>query len=145
MLDRSFINKEYPPVTFEVEKQRLRFFSKATGQTDPVYFDEAAARDAGYPGILAPPTFLATVPMEQDNPFAYLDDLKVDIGRILHGDQHYCYLAPIYAGDTITMTSRIADMFDKKGGQLQFCCIKSTFTNQHNALVATLEASFVVR
>ncbi|GIT40860.1 MAG: hypothetical protein Ct9H300mP9_7100 [Candidatus Neomarinimicrobiota bacterium] len=35
MLERSLIGKTYPPVVFEVEKQRLRFFAKATGQTDP--------------------------------------------------------------------------------------------------------------
>ena len=40
MLDRSLINKTYPPIIFDVEKQRVKFFSKATGQTDPVYFDE---------------------------------------------------------------------------------------------------------
>ena len=37
---------------------RLRFFAKAIGETDPVYTDDAAARDAGYPDLPAPPTFL---------------------------------------------------------------------------------------
>ena len=44
MLDRSFINKTYPPIIFDVEKQRVKFFSKATGQTDPIYFDEDVAK-----------------------------------------------------------------------------------------------------
>ena len=54
MLDRSLINKNYPTVKFDVEKQRLKFFAKATGQTDPIYFDEIIAREKGFPSILAP-------------------------------------------------------------------------------------------
>ena len=71
MLDRSLINKKYPPVVFNVKKQRLKFFAKATGQTDPVYFDELIAKEKGYPTILAPPMFLTTVGHEQDNPYQY--------------------------------------------------------------------------
>ena len=65
MLDRSFINKTYPPIIFDVEKQRVKFFSKATGQTDPIYFDEDVAKKKGFPSLLAPPTFLTTVIHEQ--------------------------------------------------------------------------------
>ncbi len=43
MIDRSFIGHEFAPVTAEVEKGRLRFFAKATGNADPVYSDESAA------------------------------------------------------------------------------------------------------
>ena len=49
MLDRSFINKTYPPIIFDVEKQRVKFFSKATGQTDPIYFDEDVAKKKWLP------------------------------------------------------------------------------------------------
>ena len=72
MLDRSLINKTYPPIEFDVEKQRVKFFSKATGQTDPIYFDETIAREKGFPSILAPPTFLTTVGYEQEDSYQYL-------------------------------------------------------------------------
>ena len=57
MLNKSLINKSYPPVEFDIEKQRVKFFSKVTGQTDPVYFDEKAAQKKGYPSLLAPLLF----------------------------------------------------------------------------------------
>ena len=50
MIDRRYIGHALPPFQVDVEKGRLRFFAKATGQTDPVYLDDAAARDAGHPG-----------------------------------------------------------------------------------------------
>ena len=77
MLERSLIGKTYPPVVFEVEKQRLRFFAKATGQTDPVYIDETAAKKKGHPSLLAPPTFLTIIGMEQEKPYQYLTDLNI--------------------------------------------------------------------
>ena len=55
MIDRRHIGLELPPQTAEIEKGRLRFFAKATGQTDPVYTDEDAAIAAGYPSLPAPP------------------------------------------------------------------------------------------
>ena len=54
MLDRSLINKTYPLSIFDIEKQRVKFFSKATGQTDPVYFDEDAAKEKGFLPYLFP-------------------------------------------------------------------------------------------
>jgi len=44
MLDQTLIGRVLTPHTAEVEKSRLRFFAKATGQDDPVYLDEAVAR-----------------------------------------------------------------------------------------------------
>ena len=55
MIDRKYIGHAMPGFDVLVEKGRLRFFAKATGQTDPVYSDEAAARAAGHPGSPVPP------------------------------------------------------------------------------------------
>ncbi|HAD10632.1 MAG TPA: MaoC family dehydratase, partial [Porticoccaceae bacterium] len=54
-MDSALINQPYPPLTVDVELWQLKFFAKAVGETDPVYFDEAAARQAGHRSILAPP------------------------------------------------------------------------------------------
>ena len=145
MLNRSLIGKKYPSVVFNVEKQRLKFFAKATGQTDPLYFDETYAVDQGHPSLLAPLTFLTTVAMEQEKPYQYLEDLNIKMGRLLHARQRYSYHAPVYAGDTITMDSKIADMYDKKEGTLQFVVFKSHFTNQKQNKVAEASSTLVVR
>jgi len=145
MLNRSLIGKKYPSVVFNVEKQRLKFFAKATGQTDPLYFDETYAVDQGHPSLLAPLTFLTTVAMEQEKPYQYLEDLNIKMGRLLHARQRYSYHAPVYAGDTITMDSEIADMYDKKEGTLQFVVFKSHFTNQKQNKVAEASSTLVVR
>ena len=145
MLDHSLIGKKYHPVIFDVEKQRLKFFAKATGQTDPIYFDESIAMEKGHPTLIAPPTFLTAVGNEQEYPYQYLNDLSIDMGRILHAGQVYNYHAPIYAGDTLTMESKILDMFEKKQGELQFVVFRSLYTNQDQTMVAESLSTIVVR
>lgn len=145
MIDRSFIGHEFAPVTAEVEKGRLRFFAKATGNADPVYSDEAAAAAAGYPALPAPPTFLFCLEMDRDDPMDFLDLLKVDLGRVLHGEQSFTYRAPVCAGDRITFRSRITDIYDKKNGALEFIVMDTECRNEKGEHVADMRRSIVVR
>ena len=145
MLNKSLINKTYPPIIFDIEKQRVKFFSKATGQTDPVYFDEDAAKEKGFPSLLVPPTFLTTVSHEQKNPYQYLDDLSIDMKNVLHAGQSYKYHHLVFAGDQITVKSKIKDIYDKKNGSLQFIEFESIFLNQNKKLIVESLSTLVIR
>ncbi|MDF2366870.1 MaoC family dehydratase N-terminal domain-containing protein [Sneathiella sp.] len=145
MIDRSHIGREFGVHTADIEKGRLRFFAKATGETNPVYFDEEAAKDAGHPTLPAPPTFLFSMDMEVPDPFEILKVMDIDLGKILHGTQEFMYHKPVYAGDTISFKSEVTDIFDKKGGALEFIVKKTSATNQKNELVAEMSRTIVVR
>ena len=145
MLNKSLINKTYPPIIFDIEKQRVKFFSKATGQTDPVYFDEDIAKEKGFPSLLAPPTFLTTVSHEQKNPYQYLHDLSINMKNVLHAGQSYKYHDLVFAGDQITMESKIKNMYDKKNGSLQFIEFESIFLNQNKKLTVESLSTLVIR
>ena len=145
MIDRRHIGHQLPPFQVEVEKGRLRFFAKATGQTDPVYIDEAAARDAGHPGLPVPPTFLFCLEMEAPNPAAIRELLGMDYRSLLHGEQGFSYHAMAYAGDTLSFRQRIDDIYDKKNGALEFVVRKTHVSNQRGELVAELRCVTVVR
>jgi len=145
MLDKSFIGHQFATFEVEVEKGRLKFFAKATGATDPIYTDEAAARDVGYPALPAPPTFSWVLYQESPEFLPVLDVLNIDIAKVLHGAQEFECLAPICAGDTIRVESGISDMFAKKGGALEFVIMEQRFTNQHDVLTARATCTLVVR
>lgn len=133
-----------PPSTVLVERGRLRLFAKATGQDDPVYVDEAAARAAGHPDLPVPPTFLFGLELEMPDPFAWITDLGVDMTQVLHGTQSFAYDAMAYAGDTLTATSTITDVYSKKGGALEFVQRRTAVTRDGEP-VATLDQTIVVR
>ncbi len=145
MLDKSKIGHEFPSFTVEVEKGRLRFFAKAIGETNPVYTDESAAQAAGYPAIPAPPTYMFSVDLDGPELLPIIGLLDLDIGRILHGSQEFDYLGQIYAGDSVTQQCKIVDIFDKKGGALEFVVQESSYTNQNGELVGKARQTLVYR
>ncbi len=134
-----------PAFSVPVEAGRLQFFAKATGQADPVYSDEAAARAAGHPALPVPPTFLFCLEMASPDPSAIRNLLGLDYTRLLHGEQAFTYHAMAYAGDVLHFSQRIEDIYDKKNGALEFVVRKTQVTNQHGVLIAELRGVTVLR
>ncbi len=145
MIDRRHIGTEMAPFTVEVERGRLRFFAKATGQTDPEYSDDDVARAAGHPALPVPPTFLFCLEMESPNPGAMRELLGLDYRRILHGEQGFVYHRLAHAGDRLTFHQRIVDIYDKKAGALEFIVRKTAVSNQRGEPVAELRCVTVYR
>lgn len=145
MSDQSPVGTRTPVITVPVEAGQLKFFAKATGETNPVYTDEAAARDAGYRALPAPPTFLFSLNLARPDPFGAYVALGLDLGRILHAEQAFEYVAPICAGDTITIEEVLTDVFEKKGGALSFYVFESVGTNQHGEPVVRMKNTLVHR
>ncbi len=145
MIDRKFIGYTSPRCTLEVEKGRLRQFAHAIGEQDPVYTDEAAARAAGYPSLPIPPTFLFCLEMDRPNPYGWFDEVGIPLPKVLHGEQAFTYHRMAFAGDALTFDSRITDIYDKKGGLLEFIVQDNRITNQRGELVAEFKRTIVVR
>jgi acyl dehydratase len=145
MIDKKHIGSQTVPRTVEVEMGRLKFFAKAIGETNPIYFDEQSAKEAGYRSLPAPPTFGFSIDMERENPFDEVEAIGVQLGKLLHGGQDFTYHAPICAGDSITIVSKFADIYDKKGGALEFLVQDYTLTNQNGELVAEMRRTLVIR
>ena len=146
MIDRSLIGTTLPERSIEVEKYPLRFFVETIGAEDPAHRDEAIARAAGYRSLLAPPTYVACLALLADpDPDALLRLLNVDAKKVLHGEQRFTYRHAICAGDRLRFNSRIADIYDKKNGALEFVVLDTTVTNQLDQMVVELRSIMVVR
>ena len=135
-LDKKLIGHTFKPFTTTVEAGKIRLFCKAIGEEDPIYTDEAAAKAAGYRGITAPLTFLRALQADDPNKGGLLRLLNVDIGLILHGEQHFEYFAPVVVGDKVTCQEKVVDIYDKKGGALWFVVQEMEMKDQTGKLVA---------
>jgi acyl dehydratase len=144
-VDPALIGTTFPPITMTIDAGRLRFFAKAIGETNPVYTDLDAAKAAGHPNLPVPPTFLFGIEMDSPDPFALLNALGTDLRFVLHGEQAFTYHQQAYAGDTITATPRIADVYTKKGGALEFVVKDTQLTREDGAAVATMTSILVIR
>ncbi|MBG55630.1 MAG: hypothetical protein CL935_00690 [Deltaproteobacteria bacterium] len=145
MIEKKHIGHEFRPVTLTVEVGRLKFLAKALGITEGIYVDPNAAKVAGLPGLLAPPTYPFVLEIEALELVDLVSFLGETLGKLLHGEENFTYFGPIYAGDEITVSKKITDIIDKKGGALQFVISKTEFTNQNDKKVAETLTNYVFR
>lgn len=138
MIDTKWIGHRFPTMRWEVEKGRLRFFAKAIGETRPECVDEDAAKAAGHPSLLAPPTILFSGPLDHDEVRSLLQLLGINMNNILHGEQSFTYHALIHAGDVLDFDGQITDITSKKGGALELLTREMRVINQRGVLVAVL-------
>ena len=112
-LNRAFIGRSFPAAgTFEVSREHIRRFADAIGDPNPIYRDPEAAKAAGHPDVIAPPTFLTTVGLslpDGNGPISH-PELGLDFGQVVHGEQRYVHHRPVRPGDVLTSTVTIDDI-----------------------------------
>jgi acyl dehydratase len=128
LTDRSRIGHTTTPSTHAVDGWRVRLFCRAIGEIDPLFHDPAAARRAGHPACLAPPTFLKALESEHQSGAALLELLDTPSAGVLHAEQSFEFLAPVHVGDSVEITRTVADIFDKRGGTMTFVVVDSLFS-----------------
>ena len=127
MIDRSVIGKQSAPGTITLEAASMREFARSLGETDPLYLDSDAAKAAGYADILATPTYpIAFMADSMDADLFF--ELGLAIPTIVHGEQEFEYFAPMVAGQTLSVTGKVADVWEKIGstGALDFVVLEAT-------------------
>lgn len=117
--------------TFPIEAGKVREFANAVMDDDnPIYWDADYARSKGLKAPIVPPTFVqASSFWRPPNPAGAGRNML----RVLHGEQEFDYLHPIYVGDVMTVTSRKIEEFEKtgrRGGSMTFTVYETTYTNQ---------------
>ena len=135
--DRSLYGKEHLAGPFEVTKELIQSFTRSVGETNPVFTDGDAARAAGYRGLVAPPT-LCTVLVHRVS----LPSINLKFGKMqVHAGQRVQPRAPIVAGDQLTASSHLKDVYAKTGrsGTMVFTVWETTFRNQNGEVVADVD------
>jgi acyl dehydratase len=147
MLDRSAIGCEFPTVSVTVELDAVRRFARAIGETNAVFFDEAAAHAEGYRSVPIPPTYVFCLKLAVAGPELALRSLGVEgqSGKLLHAEQSYEYVAPICAGDRISFRERVADVYEKKHGALVFVVFETLVSDAEERTMAVIRHTEVIR
>jgi len=141
--DRSLYGKEHEAGPFEVTREMIQAFSRSIGETGAVFNDEAAAQAAGYRSVVAPPT-LCTLYVRR----VELPDINLKFGRTrFHAGQRVQARAPILAGDFLTASSHLKEVYPKTGrsGTMVFIVWETTFRNQKGEVVADVQESYAAR
>jgi len=118
-LDPELIGRSYPPsAVYEVGRAKIAEFAAAIGDDSPLYRDAGAARTAGHPDVIAPPTFAIAVTLEAAMVVLDDPDIGIDYSRVVHGEQRFTHHRPIRAGDRLVATTTIAAVRSVAGNDL---------------------------
>jgi acyl dehydratase len=107
------INTDYvgrtfdPSEPYEVSRVKIAEFATAVGDSSPLCRDRAAAQAAGYPDVIAPPTFAIVVNAANGARVTHDPDLGVNYAMVVHGEQGFSYARPIHAGDVLVSQTTI--------------------------------------
>ena len=107
------INKDYLGRTFpesapyEVSRVKIAEFADAVGEPSALCRDRAAARAAGYPDVIAPPTFAIVVSAAGSAQVTRDPDLGLNYAMVVHGEQSFEHARPLHAGDVVVSQSTI--------------------------------------
>ncbi len=127
-VDETKKGKTYPPFEYEVGREKIREYANAVGESSPVHHDREAARGAGFRDVVAPPMFAVVYSTGSVAPGVLDPELGINLARMLHGSQEFVWGEPVCAGDTITTTTTLRDLYERGG--MEFYVFESVSTNQ---------------
>ena len=142
-VDESRKGKSYPPFEYEVGREKIREYAGAVGEDNRVYHDREAARAAGFRDVVAPPMFAVVYSTGSVAPGVLDPELGIDLRRMLHGSQEFVWGEPVCAGDTISTTTTLEDLYERDG--MEFYVFESVSTNQDGREVARGTWTNIVR
>jgi hypothetical protein len=143
-LDPSCAGRTYPPTApYQVGRAKIREFAQAIGAGDAAYHDPGAARELGYPDVIAPPTFPVVVTAAATQQLIDDPGLGLDFGRVVHADQRFAYARPVVAGDELVCVNTIEEIISRSGND--FLSTRTEVTTTAGAPVVTTWCRLVVR
>jgi len=137
------IGKTYPVSTYAVGREKVREYALAVGESNPLYLEVEAAREAGYDDVVAPPMFAVVYGMQAVTPALFDTELGIDYARLLHAGQEFEWGPLVVAGDEITTTVTVSDISERRGNS--YVALRSTSTNQRGETVCVGVWSNIVR
>ncbi|WP_049576581.1 MaoC family dehydratase N-terminal domain-containing protein [Nonomuraea sp. SBT364] len=143
-LNRDFVGRSYPASPpYEVSRVKIREFAAAIGDNNPVYRDREAAQAAGHPDVVAPPTFPIVFSLQSGGEALADPGLGLNFAMVVHGEQRFEYVRPVYAGDRLVVTATITDI--RSAGRNELLTVRSEVTTVDGEPVCTTYNTIVER
>ena len=137
-----------------VTSREIKRFAQAIGASDPVHYDEAYARTTRHGAIVAPPLFCQSLAYEDVPPDQLPADgsplelfVPIAAQRAVGGGSEYTVHRLVRAGEVITVTSELKDLYTKPGrsGLLYMVVVETRFDDERGEPVAAERATYIKR
>lgn len=121
---KAWIGREaHYPAREELGRASIRYFALAMGDDNPLYVDEAYAREAGYSSVIAPPTLICETcqyahrPPDADGYIGHEWNLPVANCRLIRAGNDYEFMRPIVPADRISVTWTLEDIAERRSSR----------------------------
>ena len=106
------------PDSFVVGREQIRQYAKSVKAHDPASIDPKAAAAMGYPGLVAPLTFVSIIAVMTQRHFFQHVDIGFETMQIVQVDQKFQFLRPIVEGDELRATMYIDSVDERFGADI---------------------------
>lgn len=157
-LDKRFIGREYGPFVYEAGLEKMREFAYAVGGSipstgysangppkglHPTLYDAEAGKASSWGSVIAFPSFAVTFAIAPFGKACSDPELKLNLLRLVHGEQSFEFFEVVRAGDRLTTSGKITDITTKRS--LDFLQVTTETTNQHGKLVVRAKWTAIIR
>ena len=111
-LNKDLVGKKYPATCTEATLDAMQNYARAYNDDNSAFFNGSRGG-----GIIAPPMYAVVATWPSIMSVVGDPDLKVDLMRLLHGEQDMAFLLPIRPGDKITALAKVASIETKASGE----------------------------
>ena len=107
------INTDYagrtfePSPPYEVSRVKIAEFATSIGEASRLCYDREAAQAAGFPDVIAPPTFAIVISSANSGTIVADPGLGVNYAMVVHGEQAFEHARPLHAGDVVVSQTTI--------------------------------------
>jgi acyl dehydratase len=143
------LNPEYagrvygPGEPYEVSRVKIADFADAIGEPSELCRNRDTAIKAGYPDVIAPPTFAVIIDQLSTKAVVTDPGLGLAYAMVVHGEQSFSYSRPLHAGDVVVATTTIESI--KTVGALSMMMTSTSIDTVDGEHVCTARSNLVER
>ena len=143
-LNPAFAGRVFGPgQPYEVSRVKIADFADAIGEQSELCRDREAAVTAGYPDVIAPPTFAVVISMASSGEVNADPELGLDYSMVVHSDQGFSYSRPLHAGDVVVATTTVDSI--KSVGSMSILVTSTEIVTVDGEHVCTARSTLVER
>jgi acyl dehydratase len=143
-LNPDYVGRVFGPgKPYEVSRVKIADFADAIGEPSELCRDREAAIKAGYPDVIAPPTFVVALSMASAGKVNEDPGLGLDYSMVVHGEQSFEHARPLHAGDVVVATTTVESI--KAVGSMSMMTTSTDVSTVDGEHVCTARSTLVER
>jgi hypothetical protein len=143
-LNPAYVGRIFGPgEPYEVSRVKIADFADAIGEPSELCRIRDTAVKAGYPDVIAPPTFAVIIDQLSTKAIVTDPGLGLDYSMVVHREQDFSYSRPLHAGDVVVATTTVESI--KTVGAMSVLVTSTSIDTVDGEHICTAKSNLVER